>query len=560
MTADSLGGFLCVQNQGVAFFPARVCSLLKKKKMSETTAHESIVKEEEHDSKQETKTEENVRNEPQSDEETVTQIPQIIRKLHKTFATGKTKEIKWRRKALAKLKNLVSENEQLILKALQEDLGRCKVESVLSEIAFLLGEIDDAISNLGDWTKDVRVATPISQMKGLTTSCIHKEPLGVVLIISPWNYPFALCIAPLIGAISAGNCVALKPSEVSPHTSALLAQLIPKYLDPDAITVVEGGIAVSRAILAQKFDHIFFTGSTAVGKIVMKAAAEHLTPVTLELGGKSPCIIDSEVDLDVAVRRTVWGKFWNAGQSCIAPDYVLIHQNVHDAFIEKLQTVIKDFYGENAQESSDYSRIISARHLERLAGYIDDVKSSKRGEIIIGGEIDKEKKFISPTVVTLGTLSSWSKKKKTKGGDASTKGKEKEEQELGIMSEEIFGPIMPILKYKSLKRVVKYINSRPKPLAMYMFTKSKANKDYLVSNTSSGGIVFNDVLMHYTNTALPFGGVGESGMGRYHGKLSFDAFTHERAVVNMTTRFDLSMRYPPYDDKKLAQLRRASNW
>ncbi|MFA7107165.1 MAG: aldehyde dehydrogenase family protein, partial [Candidatus Izemoplasmatales bacterium] len=347
-------------------------------------------------------------------------------------------------------------------------------------------------------------------------SFIKPEPLGVSLIISPWNYPFQLLMAPLAANIAAGNCAFLKPSEISPNTSAILANLIPQYFNPDYIAIIEGGVAETTELLKLKFDHIFYTGSSQVGKIVMAAAAQNLCPVTLELGGKSPCVIDENVPLKQTARKIAWGKFLNAGQTCIAPDYILVHESIKKSFVEVLQTTITEFYGENPQNSSHYARIINQKHWQRLISYL------KNAKIIFGGDSSEEHLFIAPTIVENPDLSS------------------------PLMMEEIFGPILPIITYTEIEEVAKFINDRPKPLAMYVFSKNKKNINYLISRTSSGGMCINDTLSHITSSELPFGGVGESGMGNYHGKAGFDTFSHYKSIMKKSFLLDFSMKYPPY--------------
>jgi aldehyde dehydrogenase (NAD+) len=336
------------------------------------------------------------------------------------------------------------------------------------------------------------------------------------LIVAPWNYPFALTIQPLIGAIAAGNCAILKPSEHTPHTSQAIAKIINDNFDPNFIIAIEGGIETNQALLAERFDHIFFTGGTAIGKIVMEAAAKHLTPVTLELGGKSPCIIDETCDLEITAKRIVWGKFYNAGQTCVAPDYLLVQKNIKPLLIEKLVTHVKAFFGENAQTSPDLARIVNDRQFDRLVGLLDE------GKVLIGGNSDKSDRFIAPTLID--AVSPNSK----------------------IMAEEIFGPILPILEYDQLSEAIAFVNAHPKPLALYFFSSNKQNQERIIQETSYGGGCFNDIIMHLGNPELPFGGVGHSGMGSYHGKASFDTFSHRKSVLKNSFRFDLKWRYPPY--------------
>ena len=343
-------------------------------------------------------------------------------------------------------------------------------------------------------------------------------------IIGPWNYPFQLTLAPLVAAIAAGNCAVLKPSELAPATSAVIASIIGKYFDPAFVTVVEGGIGETQALLAEKFDYIFFTGGTSVGKIIMDAAAKHLTPVTLELGGKSPVILHKDARLDYAVRRIAWGKFFNAGQTCLATDYLLVHRDIRDEAVKKLRETILSFYGSDPKRSPDYARIINARHFERVSSLLKD------GEIIHGGETSAGEKYIAPTLIDHVTL------------------------ENRIMKEEIFGPLLPIMEYGDIDEAIGIINGMPRPLALYLFTESRAIEKKVLGSTLSGGGCINDTISHVGNTELPFGGIGDSGMGSYHGKTGFDTFTHRRGILKRGTFFDLTLRYPPYGKRlKLVQ-------
>jgi aldehyde dehydrogenase (NAD+) len=430
------------------------------------------------------------------------------------FATGKTKDYNFRVAQLNKLSQLIKDHEQLILDAVYADLRKPALEAFGSEILITLSEIKFALKHLKTWMKPKKVGTPINLFP--SSSYIYAEPLGVVLIVAPWNYPFALTIQPLIGAIAAGNCAILKPSEHTPHTSNAIAKIINDNFDPNFIIAIEGGIETNQALLAEKFDHIFFTGGTAIGKIVMEAAAKHLTPVTLELGGKSPCIVDETCDLEVTAKRIVWGKFYNAGQTCVAPDYLLVQKNIKPLLIEKLVTHVKAFFGVNPQKSPDLARIVNDRQFDRLVGLLDE------GKVLIGGNSDKSDHFIAPTLID--AVSPNSK----------------------IMAEEIFGPILPILEYDQLSEAIAFVNAHPKPLALYFFSSNKQNQERILQSVSFGGGCFNDMIMHLGNPELPFGGVGHSGMGSYHGKASFDIFSHRKSVLKNSFRFDLKWRYPPY--------------
>jgi acyl-CoA reductase-like NAD-dependent aldehyde dehydrogenase len=447
----------------------------------------------------------------------LTQAPvkDIIRQQREFFATGKTKDVEWRIEQLKRLKQAIVDDQEAIVNAVKADLGRPDFEAYF-EIA-AISEINYALKHLKSWVKPKKVATSIDQFPA--SAKIYPEPLGVVLIISPWNYPFQLMISPLTGAIAAGNCAVLKPSEVAANTSRVIADIIQKTFDPAYIAVVEGGVETSQQLLEEKFDHIFFTGGTAIGKIVMQAAAKHLTPVTLELGGKSPCIVDSDVDLKYAAKRITWGKYLNAGQTCIAPDYLLVDRRIKSELLTEIQKCVGEFYGDDPAQSPDYARLISRRHFERLEPLLKD------GEIVIGGQTKPEEKYIAPTVMD---QVSW---------------------ESPVMQEEIFGPILPVLEYTDLKEAIAQINARPKPLALYIFSKDKQKQEQVLQETSSGGVCINDTVMQVGVSTLPFGGVGDSGIGSYHGKASFDTFSHYKSVLKKGFRFDPNWRYPPYKDK-----------
>ncbi|MEY3302129.1 MAG: hypothetical protein RLZZ139_501 [Cyanobacteriota bacterium] len=391
-------------------------------------------------------------------------IQVAIAKQRTFFATGQTKDYNFRVAQLNKLSQLIKEHEQLILDAVYADLRKPAIEAFGSEVLVTLSEIKFVLKHLKTWMKPKKVGTPINLFP--SSSYIYTEPLGVVLIVAPWNYPFALTIQPLIGAIAAGNCAILKPSEHTPYTSQAIAKIINDNFDPNFIIAIEGGIETNQALLAERFDHIFFTGGTAIGKIVMEAAAKHLTPVTLELGGKSPCIIDETCDLEITAKRIVWGKFYNAGQTCVAPDYLLVQKNIKPLLIEKLVTHVKAFFGENAQTSPDLARIVNDRQFDRLVGLLDE------GKVLIGGNSDKSDRFIAPTLID--AVSPNSK----------------------IMAEEIFGPILPILEYDQLSEAIAFVNAQAKPLALYFFSSNKQNQERIIQETSYGGGCFNDIIMH----------------------------------------------------------------
>ncbi|AFZ44338.1 Aldehyde Dehydrogenase [Halothece sp. PCC 7418] len=446
-----------------------------------------------------------------------TDLQSIVQAQKDFFATGKTKEVSFRKEQLKKLKAVIEESEAVIIEALSQDLGKPQLEAFLTEIAYCREEVHYFLQHLEPWAKIKPVSTPLPFFPA--KSLIVPEPVGQVLIISPWNYPFQLAIVPLLGAIAAGNCAIIKPSEITPNTSQVLADLIAKTFDPNYITVVEGDETVAQALLQQKFDHIFYTGGSAVGKIVMKAAAEYLTPVTLELGGKSPCIVEPDVQVEYSAKRIIWGKFINAGQTCIAPDYLLVHRDIKEELVRNMKASLQEFYGENPKESSDYARIVSEKHFNRLSQFLDN------GTVIAGGETDAESRYIAPTLLDGVT---WDD---------------------SVMEEEIFGPILPIIEYDDLDSAIAQVNASPKPLALYLFSKDKNKQQKVLQETSSGGVVFNDTLVHFNCPELPFGGIGESGIGSYHGKASFDRFTHYKSVLKQALWLDIPLRYPPYADK-----------
>ncbi len=442
---------------------------------------------------------------------------QLVSQHRQFFNTGQTKELTFRIEQLKRLKQLILDNESAIEAALKSDLGKSDFESYATEIGLCLEEIKYALKQIKSWAKPQKMATPLNQF--IASSKIYSKPLGVVLIISPWNYPFQLLISPLVAAMAAGNCAVLKPSEMAESTSRLLAEIIPQYFDSSYISVVEGGKDVTQQLLAEQFDHICFTGSTRVGKIIMEAAAKHLTPVTLELGGKSPCIVDADTPLDYTAKRITWGKFVNAGQTCIAPDYLLVDRKIKQELLERIRQCITAFYGDNPERSPDYARIINQNHFQRLCDFL------KTGKIAIGGDTNSTERYIAPTVMD---EVSWDDP---------------------VMQEEIFGPILPVLDYTELSEAIALINNQPKPLALYFFSNNQQHQQQVLRETSSGGACINDTLMHFASPALPFGGVGDSGMGRYHGKAGFDTFSHQRSVLNKSFLVDLPVRYPPYQGK-----------
>lgn len=442
----------------------------------------------------------------------------LLADLRNAFSSGVTRPLEWRRQQLRALEALIQENEKELSDALHQDLGKCASESWITDLGLALSSSRSMRKHLRAWTAPEPVPNPIALFPA--KSFIVREPLGVVLIISPWNYPIQLSFMPLAAAIAAGNCVVIKPSEISAHTAQVIAKLIPRYLDPKCIAVVEGGADESSALLEQRFDHIFYTGNPTVGRIVMQAAARHLTPVTLELGGKSPCIVDESADLKTAARRIVFGKFLNAGQTCIAPDYVLVHESVQQKLLSDLKKAIEEFYGPDPKSSSDYGRIVNDRHFHRLQALI------RSGQSVAGGETDRQSRYIAPTILREVDLNS------------------------ALMTEEIFGPILPVISIASIKAAVDFVNARPKPLALYLFSQSRNVEDFVLQNTSSGGACINTTLMHHANERLPFGGVGESGIGNYHGRFGFETFSHKRAVVRKPVHPEVPLAYPPYTKLK----------
>lgn len=398
--------------------------------------------------------------------------------------------------------------------ALKTDLQKSEFEAYTTEIGFVLEEIRFTLKHLKKWSKPKRVKTPITHFGA--KSYVVKEPYGVAFIIAPWNYPFQLAIAPLIGAIAAGNCAVIKPSELTPTTSSLLNELIRSTFPPDYITVIEGDATTSQALLENEFDYIFFTGSVHVGKIIMKAAAKHLTPVTLELGGKSPCIVHHDANVTLAAKRIVWGKLLNAGQTCVAPDYLLVHEQIKEALIAAIVTVIHDFYGKDVLTASHYPKIINLHHLQRLQNML----TASTGTVIFGGNVDQATNRIEPTLIT-----------NVEWNDAA-------------MEEEIFGPILPIITYSNIEDIIAEIKKRSKPLALYMFTEDRWLSKKIMYDLSFGSGCINDTVFQIANPHLPFGGVGTSGTGSYHGKKSFEEFSHEKSVLKQTTFFDIPLRYP----------------
>lgn len=450
-------------------------------------------------------------------------IPALVSRQREYFLGGATLEPSERKESLLRLQKAILAREKEIAEALHADLRKSPFESYMSETGMVLDELRYIAKHLEKWAKPKRVPTPLSQFPSRSFIC--KEPYGVTLVMSPWNYPFLLSLDPLIGSIAAGNCVILKPSAYAPHTSHLLADLISSVFSPAHVAVVEGGREENSSLLEQRFDFIFFTGSVSVGKLVMEKAAQNLTSVVLELGGKSPCIIDETANLPMAARRLVFGKLLNAGQTCVAPDYVLVKRERKEDLISLLKSNIQDALGQNPGKNPEFPKIINQKHFQRLCAILE-------GEtILLGGETDEAALTIAPTVT-----------------EASA--------ESPSMQEEIFGPILPILTYDKPDDAIRFIREREKPLALYLFTESKAFEKRILQEVSFGGGCINDTIIHLATHHMPFGGVGHSGMGSYHGKKSFDAFTHEKSIVKKSSSVDLPVRYHPYTEKKLKMLKK----
>lgn len=443
----------------------------------------------------------------------------IFKNQKEFFESGKTINVDYRIKNLKKLNDIIKKNEDKILNELKKDLGKSNFEGYVTEVGILYDDINFHIKNVKKWSSEEKRKSPIVYYP--SKSYIYKEPYGVTLIIGPFNYPFQLVIAPLIGAISAGNTAIIKPSENSRNIALLLEKLINENFPGEYLRVVNplGGKETVSLLLDKPFDYIFFTGSVRVGKLVMQKAAQHLTPVTLELGGKSPCIVDSDAKLKLAAKRIVWGKFLNAGQTCVAPDYLCVHKSVKDELLKLIINEIRIQFGENVRNSEDYPRIVNKSSLERLSGYLND------GKIYYGGNIDEDNLYMEPTLIIKPDLNS------------------------PLMSDEIFGPILPILVYEDLDNVIKFINHREKPLALYYFSESKKKIKYVLTSTTSGGVTINDTIIHVANPNLPFGGVGNSGVGKYHGKESFETFTHNKSVMKRGTFIEFNIRFAPYKNR-----------
>ena len=452
-------------------------------------------------------------------------IIDVLKTQRKFQLSADSKNINNRISALKRLKSSIKIHEEELLVALWKDLRKSRFESYTTEIGIVYSEIDLHIKNIKKWASPKKVSTP-QIIHFYSVSKIYKKPYGQILIIAPWNYPFQLLINPLIGAISAGNCAVLKPSEYTPNVATVLQKIIESAFNKELVAIFLGGIELNTLLLQQKWDLIFFTGSPKVGKIVMKAAAENTTPVILELGGKSPCIIDKDANLKTAASRVVWGKLLNAGQTCIAPDYFMVHKDVKQKFMSLLADKTETFYGLNAKESEDYGRISTKENVERLSKYLIE------SEIYYGGEYDIDQKYFQPTILNNVSYNQ------------------------PVMKSEIFGPIFPIIEFDDINEVIGYINKNPRPLALYYFGENKKKQQFVLTNTNSGGACINEVVMHIANHNLPFGGVGNSGIGNYHGKASFEAFSHSRSVLFKSTFIDIKLRYPSYSKfkERLARL------
>lgn len=444
-------------------------------------------------------------------------IKEIVNRQRAYYSKEETLDLSFRLNALKKLKASIQNHENDIYDALKKDLNKAPFESYASEIGLVLTELKDAIQNLYHWSRKKRVRTPLVHFK--STSYIVSEPYGVVLIMSPWNYPFQLTLAPLIGAIAGGNCAVVKPSAYSPCTSAIIRDMIRECFKDNYITVIEGGREANQELLKEKFDYIFFTGSVAVGKFVMESASKNLTPVTLELGGKSPCIVNKDADIDLAAKRIIWGKTLNSGQTCVSPDYLLVHREVKEELLAAMKKYIHRFYGDEPCTNEEVPRIINEKHFNRL------IQLMSGAQIVTGGDWNDATFQISPTILDHVT---WDDP---------------------VMKEEIFGPILPVMEFSDISEVITMVNSHPKPLALYLFTKNKELEQRIVRCVPFGGGCINDTLVHLATSYMPFGGVGNSGMGGYHGKWSFDTFTHKKSILKKSNWIDINIRYAPYKDK-----------
>ncbi|GAA5101321.1 aldehyde dehydrogenase [Chryseobacterium ginsengisoli] len=450
------------------------------------------------------------------------EIQEIVSKQKEFFKTQQTKNIRFRKMYLEKLRDLILENENLLYEAIYKDFGKSKFDTFTTEISFILNDIKYYLKNLKSLSKPKKVSTNLVNQFG--KSRIYSEPLGNILVIGAWNYPYQLSLSPIVAALAAGNCCILKPSEISENTMKAMAKIINENFSPEYLYVYEGGIDETTELLKFKFDKIFFTGSTKVGKIVYKATAENLTPVTLELGGKSPAIITKDANLEVAAKRIIWGKFLNAGQTCVAPDYLLIEDSIQEQFLEILIKYIQEFKYE--PNSEHYTKIINQKNFERLVNLIN------KDKIYFGGNFNEEKLYIEPTILT---NINWQD---------------------DVMQEEIFGPILPVISFKNFNLILNEILELEKPLAAYLFTNNSEEKENFINKLSFGGGCINDVMMHLGNENLPFGGVGNSGIGNYHGKFGFETFSHQKAILEKATWGEPNIKYPPYSEKKLGWIKK----
>ncbi len=458
---------------------------------------------------------------------TVEKIPAVVDRVRRGFESGVVRSRESRITQLRQLRRLLVEQEDRVVEALGADLGKPAIEAYIADVVFTVNEIDHTLKHLASWLKPERVKVPLNFKPA--TATITPESLGTVCVIAPWNYPVQLLLSPLVPALAAGNTAVLKPSEVTPTVAALLEELVPMYLDEHAVAVVTGGVEETTALLEERFDHIFYTGNGTVGRIVMAAAARHLTPVTLELGGKSPTIVAADANLAVAARRIAWGKFLNAGQTCVAPDYVLVEESAEAEFLEALRAAITEFYGDDPSSSPDYARIVNERHHDRLTALID---AGGYDVTVAGGSGDRSTRYLAPTVL------------------AGVK------PDAAVMNDEIFGPILPVLTVSDIDEAIRFVNDRDKPLALYAFSSNERTTERIVDHTSSGGVTLNHTILHLAVPDLPFGGIGASGMGSYHGKAGFDVFSHRKPVLAKPARPDPSLMYPPYTSWKQKIVRR----
>ncbi len=446
-------------------------------------------------------------------------ISEIVKKQKSFFRSGKTKDLNFRIQQIKKLNQLVQQHEEEIYESLNRDLNKPHYESMMVETGPFYAEVKHTLKHIREWAAPEIVPTSLFNTPG--ASKIMREPYGNVVIIAPWNYPFQLTFSPLVGAMAAGNCAILKPSEHAPHTSAIIKKIINQHFDEGYIHVIEGGVKETQELLNERWDYIFYTGGPEVGRIIYQAAVKHLTPVTLELGGKSPCVVHKDADIKLAAKRIAWGKWINSGQTCLAPDYLFVHAEIKDKLVDALKNAVSSSYGNDPINSNDYCKIINEKHYNRLKGYLND------GEIIFGGKYDDKKLKIEPTLLYNPPFHST------------------------VMKEEIFGPILPVYTYNNMEEVIEFVNSREKPLATYLFSRSNAIQKQYLDQTSSGGVTINDTVLHISSSEMPFGGVGESGIGGYHGKYSFDTFSHKKSVLYRGPQpLDNYLRFPPYKQNR----------